>query len=144
MTTEQFRGEVTQRGVIFGPGDDVLLVSTGLRPWTFPGGRIRADVKPEPALERTLAERIGLRVDVKRPVRTVTDIWGNGDDPVYAVIYHCEAYSRDVELVDGRDDWCWFTPEGAVEEMHFRPLEEAIERARADRRGERDRVAPEE
>ena len=132
MDEEYFRGQVTQRGVVFGPGGDVLLVTSGLNPWTFPGGRIEADSDPEPALRRTLREDVGLNTAVKRPVKTVTDIWGSGDDPVYAVLYRVEARSRNVELSD-RSDYCWYTPEGAIEEMPFRPLEEAIERALADR-----------
>ena len=53
MPEEYFRGQVTQRGVVFGPGGDVLLVTSGLRPWTFPGQRIEADAEPErrPRLE---------------------------------------------------------------------------------------------
>jgi ADP-ribose pyrophosphatase YjhB (NUDIX family) len=133
MAEEYFRGQVTQRGIVFGPGGDVLLVTSGLRPWTFPGGRIVTESDPEPALRRTLFDDVGLHATVKRPVKTVTDIWGSGDDPVYAVLYRVEARSRNVELSDDRDDFCWYTPEGAIEEMPFRPLEQAIERAIADR-----------
>lgn len=136
MTAQHFAGEVTQRGVVFGPDGDVLLVSSGLRPWTFPGGRIEDGADPEPALRRTLRENVGLDVAVKRPVKTVTGLWGNGDEPVFAVLYHCEAHSRDVELRSGRDDWCWFTPAGAIGEMPFRGLEVAVERALEDRERE--------
>mgnify|MGYP000303689743 FL=1 len=130
---EYFRGQVTQRGIVFGPGGDVLLVTSGLRPWTFPGQRIEADTDPEPALRRALFDQIGLHVTVERPVGTVTDIWGSGDQPVYAVLFRAEARSRNVELSDDYDDFCWYTPDGAIEEMHFEPLEDAIERAVADR-----------
>ncbi|MFB6152045.1 MAG: NUDIX domain-containing protein [Haloarculaceae archaeon] len=133
MAESYFRGEVTQRGIVFGPDGDVLLVSSGLRPWTFPGGRIEVDTEPEPALRRAIYEDVGLQTTVRRPVKTVTDVWGNGDQPVYAVLYRAEARSRNVELSDDRDDFCWYTPEGAIEEMPFRVLEEAIERAIADR-----------
>lgn len=133
MDSEYYRGAVTQRGVVFEPGGDVLLVSAGTRPWTLPGGRIEADADPEPALRGTLREEIGLAVGVERPIATVTNVWGSGDDPVYAVLYHCEARSRNVELNGGLDDWCWFTPEGAMEEAPVPPLEAAIERAVADR-----------
>jgi ADP-ribose pyrophosphatase YjhB (NUDIX family) len=134
MSDDYFRGQVTQRGVVFGPGGDVLLVTSGLRPWTFPGQRIERDADPEPALRRALYDEVGLHVTVERPIKTVTDIWGSGDEPVYAVLYHVTARNRDVELSDDYDDFCWYTPEGAVEEMHFKPLEDAIEQARADRR----------
>ena len=133
MGEEYFAGNVTQRGIVFGPGGDVLLVTSGLRPWTLPGGRIETDATPEPALRRRLHENVGLRTTVKRPVKTVTDIWGSGNSPVYAVLYRVEARSRNVELSDDRDDFCWYTPKGAIEEMHFRALEQAIERAVADR-----------
>ncbi|MEF8853760.1 MAG: NUDIX domain-containing protein [Haloarculaceae archaeon] len=128
-----FAGNVTQRGVVFGPDGDILLVTSGLRPWTFPGGRIETDTDPEPALRRRLYDDVGLQTTVRRPVKTVTDVWGSGSDPVYAVLYRVEARSRNVELSDDRDDFCWYTPEGAIEEMHFRSLEQAIERAIADR-----------
>lgn len=135
MGQQYFRGQVTQRGIVFGPDGDVLLVTSGLRPWTFPGGRIESEADPEPALRRQLYESVGLQTTVERPVKTVTGIWGSGDEPVYAVLYRVEARSRNVEL-DDRDEYCWYTPEGAIEEMPFTPLEEAIERAVADR--ERD------
>jgi ADP-ribose pyrophosphatase YjhB (NUDIX family) len=133
MGEEYFDGNVTQRGVVFGPDGDILLVTSGLRPWTFPGGRIEADTDPEPALRRRLYDDVGLQTTVRRPVKTVTDIWGSGSEPVYAVLYRVEARSRNVELNDERDEFCWYTPEGAIEEMHFRALEQAIERAIADR-----------
>jgi ADP-ribose pyrophosphatase YjhB (NUDIX family) len=133
MGEEYFEGNVTQRGIVFGPDGDILLVTSGLRPWTFPGGRIEADTDPEPALRRRLYDDVGLQTTVKRPVKTVTDIWGSGSKPVYAVLYRVEARSRNVELSDERDEFCWYTPEGAIEEMHFRALEQAIERAIADR-----------
>jgi len=133
MPEEYFRGQVTQRGVVFGPGGDVLLVTSGLRPWTFPGQRIEADAEPGPALRRALFDQVGLHVSVERPVGTVTEVWGSGDKPVYAVLFSAEARSRNVELSDDYDEFCWYTPEGAVEEMHFKPLEKAVERAIADR-----------
>jgi ADP-ribose pyrophosphatase YjhB (NUDIX family) len=133
MGEEYFEGNVTQRGIVFGPDGDILLVTSGLRPWTFPGGRIEAGSDPEPALRRRLYDDVGLQTTVKRPVKTVTDIWGSGNSPVYAVLYRVEARSRNVDLSDERDDFCWYTPEGAIEEMHFRALEQAIERAIADR-----------
>lgn len=132
MAEAYFRGHVTQRGIVFGPDGDVLLVTSGLRPWTFPGGRIEADSEPEAALRRTLFERVGLHTEVREPVKTVTDMWGSGDEPVYAVLYRVQARSRDVELGDEHDDFCWYTPDGAIEEMHFRSLEEAVERAVAN------------
>ena len=129
MGEPYFRGHVTQRGIVFGPGGDVLLVTSGLRPWTFPGGRIEADAEPEAALRRALHERVGLHTTVEEPVKTVTDIWGNGDEPVYAVLYRVQARSRNVDIGERHDEYCWYTPEGAKEEMHFKPLEEAVERA---------------
>jgi ADP-ribose pyrophosphatase YjhB (NUDIX family) len=139
MDEEYFRGQVTQRGIVFGPDGDVLLVTSGLRPWTFPGQCIEGETDPEPALRRALHDQVGLHVTVERPVKTVTDMWGNGDESVYAVLFRAEARSRDVDLNDDYDDFCWYTPEGAIEEMHFRSLEEAIERAVEDRRHERER-----
>jgi len=133
MGEEYFEGNVTQRGIVFGPDGDILLVTSGLRPWTFPGGRIETDTDPEPALRRCLYDDVGIQTTVKRPVKTVTDIWGSGNSPVYAVLYRVEARSRNVDLSDERDEFCWYTPQGAIEEMHFRALEQAIERAIADR-----------
>ncbi|QLH79778.1 NUDIX hydrolase [Halosimplex rubrum] len=132
MGESYFRGHVTQRGIVFGPRGDVLLVTSGLRPWTFPGGRIEAEADPEAALRRTLYERVGLHTTVEEPVKTVTDIWGSGDEPVYAVLYRVQARSRDVDLGEEHDDFCWYTPDGAVEEMHFKSLETAVERAVAN------------
>ena len=138
MGETYFSGHVTQRGIVFGPSGDVLLVTSGLRPWTFPGGRIEADSKPKPALRRTLHDRVGLHTTVEEPVQTVTDVWGSGDKAVYAVLYRVEARTRNVELDDKHDDYCWYTPDGAIEEMHFRSLEDAVERAVANHEDDPD------
>lgn len=132
MGETYFRGHVTQRGIVIGPRGDVLLVTSGLRPWTFPGGRIESGAEPEAALRRTLHERVGLHTTVEEPVKTVTDMWGKGDEPVYAVLYRVQARSRDVDLDGTHDDYCWYTPEGAIGEMHFKSLETAVERAVAN------------
>jgi ADP-ribose pyrophosphatase YjhB (NUDIX family) len=132
MAETYFEGHVTQRGIVFGPRGDVLLVTSGLRPWTFPGGRIETEAEPEAALRRTLHQRTGLHTTVEEPVKTVTDIWGKGDEPVYAVLYRVEAHNRTVTLDGKHDDFCWYTPEGAVEEMHFESLETAVRRAVAN------------
>lgn len=135
---DYFRGQVTQRGIVFGPDGDVLLVTSGLRPWTFPGQRIETEADPETALRETVFEQVGLRATVERPVKTVMDMWGSGDEPVYAVLFRVEARGRDVELNGDFDEFCWYTPAGAIEEMQFTPLEEAIERAVADREADRE------
>jgi len=141
MAEEYFRGQVTQRAVVFEPGGDVLLVTSGLRPWTFPGQRIEADTDPASSLRRALFDQVGVHVTVERPVGTATDIWGSGDESVYAVLFRAEARSRNVELSDDYDDFCWYTPDGAIEEMHFKPLEEAVERAVADREADAETPA---
>jgi len=138
MGEEYFEGQVTQRGVVFGPRGDVLLVTSGMRPWTFPGGRIEADTDPEESLRRRIYADVGLQTTIEHPVKTVTGVWGSGDDPVYAVLYRAGARSRSVELSDDRDDFCWHTPEGAIEAMPFRSLEDAVERAVEDRENDLD------
>jgi ADP-ribose pyrophosphatase YjhB (NUDIX family) len=130
---DHYRGEVTQRGIVFDRDGRILLVRMGLRPWTFPGGRIDCDERPEGALRRKLREEIDVNVTVERPVKTVTDVWGNEDDqPVFAVLYYCEALTTTVDPGDDYDNWTWVTPEDAIDRMPFASLENAIEQAVAD------------
>jgi 8-oxo-dGTP diphosphatase len=130
MSEGYFQGEVTQRAIVFSPDGDVLMVTEGLRPWTFPGGRIEADAEPEPALRRKLFDEIGVQTDVLGPVKTVTDVWGNEDgDSVFAVMYFCRARTENVRLDEDYDDHAWFSPEDTLERVHFEPLETAVERA---------------
>ena len=139
MTDEDhYRGEVTQKAVVFGPEGNVLLVRSEGFPWELAGGRIEKAEDPAPALARELREELGLDVTVERPVKTVTGVWYNRDEePVYAVVYHCEADRRAVDLHHEHDEFEWVPVEEALDRMPVESLEVAVERAHADRMNEK-------
>lgn len=136
---DHFHGEVTQKAVVFGPDGDVLLVRSGDRPWVIPGGRIENGEDAEAALRRELREETGLAVDVRRPVKAVTDVWYNGEgEPVFALVYYCEADERAVTLNHEHDEFRWTDPDEAADALpDVDPVVEAVERAIRARRGHR-------
>ena len=56
---EHFRGNVTQKGIVLGSGDEILLgrQDEGY-PWVFPGGRVQVGESADEALRRELCEVI--------------------------------------------------------------------------------------
>ena len=134
MTDENhFRGHVTQKGVVFGPQNDILLVRQAEEyPWVFPGGRVQVGEDADEGLRRELCEETGLEVTVGQPVHALTDAWFTEDgEPMFTVIYRCEADSREVTLNHEHEQWQWVDPEAAVEELELKSLGDAVERALA-------------
>ncbi|MFC5971121.1 NUDIX domain-containing protein [Halomarina salina] len=136
MTEEtHFRGNVTQKAVTFGPAGDVLLVQHPEGKWVIPGGRVNAGESAEAALIREMREETSLTVTVERPVLTGTDLWTNDDgEPMFTVVYRCEAEERAVTLNDEHDDYVWLPPKQAAQRVRGEPLAVAIERAWGGRR----------
>ena len=134
MTDENhFRGNVTQKGVVFGPQNDVLLVRQGNEfPWVFPGGRVQTGEDADGALRRELREEIGLEVTVGQPVHALTGVWYTEDgEPMFTVIYRCETDAREVTLNHEHEQWQWVDPEWAIAELELDSLGQAVERALA-------------
>lgn len=126
-----FRGQVTQKAVLQGPDNRVLLVRSGEnRPWSIPGGRIQADEDADAALARELREETGLSATVGPPVATMTGLWHTGDgEPMFTVVYACETEERGVSLNHEHNSFRWVTPERAADRLPVKSLRTAVQRA---------------
>lgn len=132
MTDTPLQATISQKAVLYGPEDEILLLLQDEGPWELPGGRIGAGEDPETGLRREVYEETGLLVDVERPVHT--SAWRNdrGQDR-YAVIYRCRVDSREVRLSSEHVHWRWIPPEAAMEfQLSKDAFRVALERAMLD------------
>jgi 8-oxo-dGTP diphosphatase len=110
MTERPLRATVSQRGVVFAPNDQVLVVcrhSDG--GWELPGGRLGRDEDARKGARRELVEETGLDPDLGRPVHAVS--WRNDDDAGrFAVYYRCRIEERSVSLSEEHTDFAWCGP----------------------------------
>lgn len=117
MTDDHLLATVSQRAVLFGPSEDVLVVRRASDGgWELPGGRLDADESTVAGLRREVREETGLDATVRRPTFTAT--WRNDDGQGrYAVYYHCVAEERTVSLSDEHTDHDWLAPSTAAEQL---------------------------
>jgi len=136
MDGDHFEGGVTQKGVVFREGGDVLVVSDpdSAYDWELPGGRVETDETAAEGLRRELSEETGLDATVGRPVLAMRGGWIDADgDALFTVCYHCETPGGAVELNHEHDDYAWLSPARAADAMPFDRLATAVERAAVDR-----------
>lgn len=126
-----FRGQVTQKGVVFNDDDDILLVRSAKdHPWSIPGGRVQNGEDADAALARELREETGLAVRVGQPVHAMTDVWFTDDGkPMFTVVYECKANETEITLNHKHEEYEWVSPPEARDRMPIEPLDVAIERA---------------
>ncbi|MDL0118818.1 NUDIX hydrolase [Halobacterium salinarum] len=107
MTDEPLRATVTQRGVVFAPNDDILVVQRATDGgWELPGGRVDRNEDAVAGLQRELSEETGLTPDVVTPVHTL--VWHNNDgNGRFGVYYYCRSRQRSVSLSTEHDDYAW-------------------------------------
>ncbi|SFK99311.1 ADP-ribose pyrophosphatase YjhB, NUDIX family [Halogranum rubrum] len=117
MTDEPLNATVSQRAVLFGYDDRILVVRRASDGgWELPGGRLDADESTVEGLRREVREETGLDVAIRRPIYTTS--WrndrGNGR---YGVYYYCLAEGDGVTLSDEHTDYDWLTPSAAAERL---------------------------
>lgn len=126
-----FWGPVTQKAVILGPDEQVLLVRRGAdSPWVFPGGRVQEGEDADEALAREVREETGLSVTVGKPVQTMTGVWHTAaGDPMFTVVYACTTTKRAVALNHEHETAEWVPVADAIDRMPIDSLRTAVERA---------------
>jgi 8-oxo-dGTP diphosphatase len=126
-----FRGQVTQKGIVCCE-DEVLLVRSATDDsWSIPGGRVQDGENADEGLARELREETALSVRVGEPVQTLTDVWYTGDgEAMFTVVYACSADERDVTLNHEHEEYEWVETATARERLPLDSLTVAVERAR--------------
>jgi len=117
MTERPLRATVSQRGVVFAPDDEVLLVrrqSDG--GWELPGGRLGREEDAREGVRREIVEETGIDPDLGQPVHAIS--WlndaGNGR---FAVYYRCRTAERGVSLSAEHTAFEWRSPAGACDRL---------------------------
>jgi 8-oxo-dGTP pyrophosphatase MutT (NUDIX family) len=128
VTEEPLQATVSQRGVLFGPEGEVLVVRrTSDGGWELPGGRLGAGEGTVESVRREVEEETGLVPDVAEPVHT--HAWRNSDGQGrFAVYYACRVDRRGVSLSPEHADSEWLAPSGAADRLSG-PQGEAVDRA---------------
>lgn len=131
MTENPLRATVSQRGVMFGPHGEILVVRRASDGgWELPGGRLGAYEEAVDGLRREVEEETGLVPDVTGAVHAVS--WRNDDDNGrFAVYYSCSVDERTVTLSHEHSDHAWLPADVAVEWLSD-PQGNAVERALDD------------
>ena len=128
MTDEPLRATVTQRGVVFAPDDEILIVRRATDgEWELPGGRVDRNETATAGLRRELIEETALDPTIVTPVHTL--VWqneaGNGR---FAVYYYCRTSQRSVSLSSEHDAYQW-NPVDEVRSQLSDPQQTAVDEA---------------
>lgn len=135
MTDQPLHATVSQRGVVFAPTDEVLLVRRATDGgWELPGGRVGRGERAVGGVRREITEETTLEPDVVAPVDTL--VWHNDDgNGRFAVYYYCRVTEQDVSLSAEHEEYDWT----AVREARRRlsePQAAAVSAASERRRSE--------
>jgi 8-oxo-dGTP pyrophosphatase MutT (NUDIX family) len=131
---DHFVGKITQKAILFGPDDRILLTRRGDR-WRPAGGRFEFGETLVASLRRELREELGVDVRVGPPVEAIYGGWADSEtgNPMVTLLYRCETDERDVTLNDEHDDYEWVDVETAATRLDERVsrLSTAVRRAAA-------------
>jgi len=128
-----FVGKITQKAILFGPDDRVLLTRIDGH-WEPPGGTFEYGETLVGGLQRELREELGLDARVGPPVEALYGGWADDDGrPMVALVYRCVTDDTDVTLNEEHDDYEWVSPETAADRLPMMGgrLVRAVERAAA-------------
>jgi len=118
---------VTQKAVLVGPNDRLLLLENEDGVWELPGGRLRVGEDPVAGLKRAVQETTGLDATVAGPV--LNTAWEVSDQGAFASIYRAHTPTEQATLAGDHVRAVWIDPEGAVERDLNDTQKRAIERS---------------
>jgi len=114
---EAFVGKITQKAILFGPGEDVLVCRVDDH-WEPPGGTFEYGETLVGGLRRELREELSVDARVGPPVGATYGGWvDDAGEPMVTLLYRCRTDERDVALNDEHDDHAWVAPETARERL---------------------------
>jgi 8-oxo-dGTP pyrophosphatase MutT (NUDIX family) len=130
---ESFVGKITQKAVLFGPDDDVLVVRAGDH-WEVPGGTFQFGETLLGGLRRELREELAVDARVGTPVEAIYGGWIDEGtyDPMVTLVYRCVTDETEITLNDEHEASEWVSPEEAVDRVREAAgdrLARAIDRA---------------
>lgn len=111
---DKFSFVVPQKAIIR-KGDEYLILkrspkaSTYPNHWDFPGGRLEHGEDAASGLEREVFEETGLKINVIRPVQTLTENLSNRYQLFIA--YECRILSGEIKLSHEHTEFKWATRE---------------------------------
>lgn len=115
---QPFVGKITQKAILFGPNDDVLLAGSKEQPEP-PGGTFEFGETLVGGLRRELREELGVDARVGPPVGSIYGLWADDDGtPMVTLVYRCETDEREVTLNDEHERAEWVSPETAAERLN--------------------------
>ncbi len=129
---EPYTDGITQKAILFGPDDQVLLTRAGGQ-WSVPGGTFEYGETIHGGLRRELREELSVTARIGAPVDIVYGAWLDGTGtPLVTTFYRAVTDDRAVELNDEHDDFEWVSPATARErlaELFGRRMERVLARA---------------
>ncbi|RRJ29496.1 NUDIX domain-containing protein [Halocatena pleomorpha] len=133
-TTTHYVGKLTQKAILFGPDDQVLLTKCDDH-WEPPGGTFEYGETLVGGLRRELQEELSIDSRVGPLVEAMYGGWIDDATgaPMVTLVYRCETDERAISLNDEHDAYAWLPSETAATRLAdaFVRLDRAVERAAA-------------
>lgn len=133
-TSEPYVGKITQKAILFGPTDEVLLTRSDGH-WQPPGGTFEYGETLVGGLCRELREELAIDSRVGPLVEAIYGGWIDDEtgNPMVTLVYRCETDERNVSLNDEHDSYGWMAPDTAAARLDdaFLRLGRAVDRAAA-------------
>ncbi|UPM45359.1 NUDIX domain-containing protein [Halocatena salina] len=132
--SNHYVGKLTQKAILFGPDDQVLLTICDDH-WEPPGGTFEYGETLVGGLRRELREELSIESRVGPLVEALYGGWIDDATgaPMVTLVYRCETDERTISLNDEHDAYEWLPPETAAARLaeSVVRLGRAVERAAA-------------